>query len=152
GAVPSGTEALVNVDAYPQKTFEGVVSYVAPSVDPRTRNVEIEIELDNQDGFLKAGMFARIELVIDLRKDIIAIPKDMIMYGLIDSNTKGYIVYILNGEIAKKVPVKTGIYSRGMIEIKEGLAGGEKIIESVGSHIYDGCRVKITNPLQDKSQ
>ena len=140
------TMAEIKVDAYPEHVFEGVVSYIAPSVDPRTRNTEIEIKLGNKDNLLKAGMFCRIELVLDHKQGIIAVPKDMLLYEMTnDGTTKNYVAYILRGNIAKKITVQTGVYSRGLMEIKDGLMEGDKIITTVGPHIFDGCKVEVIN-------
>lgn len=139
------TGSLITVDAYPNKIFNGIVSYVAPAVDSRSRNIDIEIELENKDKLLKPGMFSRIELILDRKKNIIAIPKDLIIYDMSGTDFKGYAVYILQDNVAKKKNVRVGIYSRGLVEIKEGLSEGNKIITAVGPHIYDGCKVEIVD-------
>lgn len=139
------TGSLITVDAYPDNIFNGVVSYVAPAVDPRSRNIDIEIELENKNKLLKPGMFSRIELILDQKKNIIAIPKDLVIYDMSGTDFKGYVVYILQDNVAKKKNVQTGIYSRGLVEIKEGLSQGDKIITAVGPHIYDGCKVEIVD-------
>ncbi|MEK7309816.1 MAG: efflux RND transporter periplasmic adaptor subunit [Planctomycetota bacterium] len=136
------TQAIITADAYPDKTFVGMVTYVAPAVDQRSRTLEIEIELNNSDKILKSGMFCRIELILDSKKDVIAIPKDLIVYDIL-GNTKEYAIYTIQDGLAKKVKVNPGIYSRGLVEIKEGLAAGDTIITSVGPHIFDGCKVGV---------
>ena len=141
--VKSGlTHAAIIADAYPDKTFDGVVTYVAPSVDQRSRTLEIEIEMNNADRILKAGMFCRVELILDSKKGVIAIPKDLIVYDIL-GNTKEYAIYTIQDGLAKKVKVNPGIYSYGLVEIKEGLAPGDTIITSVGPHIFDGCKVSV---------
>jgi len=136
------THATVIADAYPDKTFDGVVTYVAPSVDQRSRTLEIEIELNNSDKILKSGMFCRIEVILDSKKGVIAIPKDLLVYDIL-GNTKEYAIYTIQDGLAKKVKVNPGIYSHGLVEIKEGLAPGDTIITSVGPHIFDGCKVSV---------
>ncbi|MBI4712594.1 MAG: efflux RND transporter periplasmic adaptor subunit [Planctomycetes bacterium] len=145
GRIKAGaTKTLINIDTYPDKIFEGLISYVAPAVDARSRNAEIEIELDNPAGLLKPGMFCRIELVLDSKKAVLAVPKDFIIYEALGED-RNYAVYVVQGNIARKTDVKTGIYSRGLVEIKEGLIEGDKVIASVGPHIFDGCKVEVVN-------
>lgn len=139
------TVALITVDAYQGNIFNGIISYLAPTVDQRTRNVDMEIELENKGTSLKPGMFSRIELVLDHKKDIIAIAKDLLVYDMSGGDFKGYVVYVVDGKVAQKKGVQTGIYSRGLVEIKEGLSEGDKIITSVGPHIYEGCNVEVIN-------
>ena len=137
--VKSGlTHAAIIADAYPDR----IVTYVAPSVDQRSRTLEIEIEMNNADRILKSGMFCRVELILDSKKGVIAIPKDLIVYDIL-GNTKEYAIYTIQDGLAKKVKVNPGIYSYGLVEIKEGLAPGDTIITSVGPHIFDGCKVSV---------
>jgi multidrug efflux pump subunit AcrA (membrane-fusion protein) len=119
-----------------------VVTYIAPSVDPRSRTLGIEVELNNSDNILKDGMFCRVELILDSKKGIIAIPKDLIVSDTADS-IKKYAIYTIKDGIAKKIMVTPGIYSHGLVEIKDGLAAGDIIITSVGPHIFDGCKVSV---------
>ena len=68
-----GQEAQVSVDAYPDRTFTGAVSYISPRVEFTPKNVQtqeervetvfaVEIKLTNADGYLKPGMPADVEL------------------------------------------------------------------------------------------
>ncbi|MFH1226394.1 MAG: efflux RND transporter periplasmic adaptor subunit [Planctomycetota bacterium] len=139
------TPAAISLDAYPGKNFEGIVSYVSPAVDTRSRSLDIEIELDNKDGLLKAGMFCRVELMLEQKNNVIAVPKDVLVYDLSGNDIKNYAVFVVRGNLAKKIVVKIGIYSKGMIEIKEGLMEGDRIITTVGPQIFDGCKVEVVD-------
>ncbi|MFA5794450.1 MAG: efflux RND transporter periplasmic adaptor subunit [Candidatus Brocadiia bacterium] len=139
------TPAIITVDAYPNKNFDGLVTYVSPAVDPRSRSLDIEIELDNKNVLLKAGMFCRIELMLEQKKNVIAVSKDMLVYNLAGNDIQDYALFVVQGNKAKKIVVKTGIYSKGLVEIKEGLMEGDKVITTVGSHLFDGCKIEIVN-------
>lgn len=136
------THAMITVDAYPDRQFDGMVTYIAPSVDPRNRTLEIEIEMENSHNILKAGMFCRIELVLDRKIKVIAVPKDLLVYDISGGN-KEYYIYTVEGGVAKKNLVVPGIYSYGLVELKEGLNEGDSVITSVGPHIFDECKVSI---------
>ena len=53
-----GQSVRISVDAYPDETFEGAVTFIDPVLDPRRRTAEVRVELDNRDGRLRPGMFA----------------------------------------------------------------------------------------------
>lgn len=52
--------AVVQLKSYPERSWKGSISYIAPTLDERTRTAEVRVELDNPDLVLKPGMFATI--------------------------------------------------------------------------------------------
>jgi len=54
-----GQDVSFSVDAFPGETFHGRIAFIAPRIDPRTRTVRIRVNVPNEQGRLKAGMFAR---------------------------------------------------------------------------------------------
>ncbi|HEY6724372.1 MAG TPA: efflux RND transporter periplasmic adaptor subunit [Polyangiaceae bacterium] len=52
--------ALVQLKSYPERSWQGSISYIAPTLDERTRTAEVRVELENPDLVLKPGMFATI--------------------------------------------------------------------------------------------
>ena len=67
--VPVGTHAAVEVDAFPGEKFAGRVSRVAPVFDPATRTAEMEIEIPNSSYRLKPGMYSRVSLTVDSKRE-----------------------------------------------------------------------------------
>ena len=65
--VTVGTQADVEVDAFPGEVFKGRVSRIAPVFDPATRTAEMEIEVPNPVYRLKPGMYARVQLTVSVR-------------------------------------------------------------------------------------
>lgn len=59
GWIRLGQRAQFTVEAYPGRTFEGVVAFVEPYLDEMTRTVEVRVNVANPDGLLKPGMLAR---------------------------------------------------------------------------------------------
>ncbi len=62
GLVANGRKARVLINAYPDKNFEGVVTYVYPTLKTETRTVSVRLELANPGRILKPGMYAQVEL------------------------------------------------------------------------------------------
>jgi cobalt-zinc-cadmium efflux system membrane fusion protein len=62
-SVSKGSKARVTVAARSADVFEGTVAYVAPVVNPDTRTASVRIEVPNEQGQLRPGMFARVEII-----------------------------------------------------------------------------------------
>jgi RND family efflux transporter MFP subunit len=153
--VPVGTPAVVEVDAFPGEKFQGRVSRVAPVFDPATRTAEIEIEVPNTGFRLKPGMYSRVNLTIDTRKDAITIPRN----ALVDLQGKNGVFVAEAGQnaegtrgggqspalVAKFVPVQVGIRDGEHIEVTSGVNDGVRVITTGASALKDGDRVVAAN-------
>lgn len=95
--VALGQKAEVFVDAYPNKSFNGVVDRIAPIIEGRSRTETIKVELDNKEGLLKPGMFTRALIATYEKKDVIVIPSS----GL-KKKENDYFVYVVRKEEPKK--------------------------------------------------
>ena len=65
--VRPGNAVRVTSDAYPGRRFSGRVARVVHALDPRTRTMGIEVDIPNPEHLLKPGMYARVELVVEVR-------------------------------------------------------------------------------------
>jgi RND family efflux transporter MFP subunit len=77
--VPVGTQAAVEVDAFPGEKFAGRVSRVAPVFDPATRTAEMEIEIPNSSYRLKPGMYSRVSLTVSSNANALTIPRNALV-------------------------------------------------------------------------
>jgi membrane fusion protein (multidrug efflux system) len=99
--VALGQKVEVFVDAYPNKSFNGVIDRIAPIIEGRSRTETIKVELDNKDGMLKPGMFTRALIATYEKKDVIVIPSS----GL-KKKENDYLVYLIHKEEPKQDIVK----------------------------------------------
>lgn len=122
--VNAGDQGVVEVDAYPGEKFYGRVARVAPVLDPATRTATMEVEIPNGDNRLKPGMYARISLTVEERKNALVAPKN----AVIDfENKRG--VWVPDAERrARFVPVTLGIEGPEQIEILSGLKQGDRFV------------------------
>ncbi|MFC5302639.1 efflux RND transporter periplasmic adaptor subunit [Azospira restricta] len=124
GQVKTGAKASVRIDAYPDKTFEGRVAYVYPTLQAGTRTVPVRIELANPGLLLKPAMFAQVELRLGERAPALTVPAS----AVIDSGTRR-VVLVRHGE-GRFEPreVKTGARSDDYVEILDGVKDGEQVV------------------------
>jgi len=124
GLVQPGATATVRINAYPDKTFEGKVSYVYPTLNADTRTVPVRVELANPGLLLKPSMFAQMELPVAGKGSVVTVPTS----AVIDSGTR-QIVLVQKGE-GRFEPreVKLGARSDTAIEVVEGVKDGEQVV------------------------
>lgn len=123
-SVNTGTKALVSVSGAGLENIEGVVRNVNPVKNPQTGLYSVKISLANDEGKLKAGMIAKIELITDNKESTLVVPSSALM----QSDSEGYYLYVSKGTEAEKRIVETGISNDEFTEILSGIADGDKII------------------------
>ncbi|HKE85237.1 MAG TPA: efflux RND transporter periplasmic adaptor subunit, partial [Vicinamibacterales bacterium] len=75
----SGDPTRVQVDAFPGETFMGLIARVSPVLDPATRTAPIEIEIPNKEFRLKPGMYARVGITTDVKKEALVVPVNAVV-------------------------------------------------------------------------
>ena len=124
GLVKSGGKAQVQINAYPDKVFQGTVSYVYPTLRPETRTVQVRVDLSNPGGLLKPGMFAQVELPTASKGLGLTVPTS----AVIDSGTRQIVLVQLKEGRFEPRDVKVGARSDDRIEVTEGVREGEQVV------------------------
>jgi membrane fusion protein, multidrug efflux system len=137
--VSVGDSADVEVDAYPGETFRGRIARVAPVLDPSTRTATMEVEVPNVNYKLKPGMYARVNLTVEDRKNILIAPKN----AVIDFESKRGVWMPSADNHAQFVPVELGIEDSDQIEIKAGLKEGDKIVTTGAAAVKNNDQLLI---------
>ncbi|MBF0592644.1 MAG: efflux RND transporter periplasmic adaptor subunit [Nitrospirae bacterium] len=160
-----GQEVTFRVDALPQGQFAGKVSAIYPSVDKKTRTIEVEAVVDNADGLLRPGYFAHVTLYMEHPRDCLAVPATALLYE--GDSVK---LYVVDGDKASQVMVKIGqsfteeksldapggvsdtrLKRRSLgelTEITQGVTAGQSVVVVGQQSLFDGARVKV-NPAHD---
>lgn len=132
--VTVGDPAKVEVDAYPGENFSGRIARVSPVLDPATRTATIEVEVPNPSNKLKPGMYARIFLTIEERKDATLVPRNAVVDF---EGNRG--IWIPTGENkAEFVPVQIGLEDAQRIEITKGISVGDRVITAGAASLRGG--------------
>jgi membrane fusion protein, heavy metal efflux system len=75
-----GLPLEVHVLAYPDRVFNGKISWVAPSIDPNTHRLPVRADVENPDGALKPGMLANFSIITGEASAAPAVPQEAIVY------------------------------------------------------------------------
>jgi len=113
-----------NVDAVPEKTFEGEVYAISPLVDAGGRSVLVRAKVDNAQRTLYPGMFARVQLIVS-ESPALVIPEA----ALAPSGQSQYVYRIVEGT-AERVLVQIGERRDGLVEITKGLSASDLVVVS----------------------
>ena len=124
GLVKNGTKATVQINAYPDKTFTGRVTYIYPTLTAETRTVPVRVELSNPGGLLKPGMFAQVELPVAAKGRVITVP----VSAVIDSGTRQIVLVEKGAGRFEPRQVKLGARSDTHVEVLDGVDDGEPVV------------------------
>jgi membrane fusion protein (multidrug efflux system) len=144
GQVSVGQTLDLKVAAYPTNRFQGKVYFVAPSVDSNMRTTLVKAEIANPDHRLKPGMFANLDLAVQVRENAIVIP-EVALSQILDGN-RAMVFTVGSNSMAQLKPVQLGLRQAGKVEIVSGLEAGEKVIVEGIQKIGPGSPVKLAPP------
>jgi RND family efflux transporter MFP subunit len=132
----TGDSTSVEVDAYPGEKFAGRIARVAPVLDPATRTASVEIEIPNGDYRLKPGMYARVNIITDNKREALVVPAN----ALVDVNGRRGVYLATPGNTASFRPVRVGVEEETQAEILEGINEGDTVITTGAAGLTDGAR------------
>jgi membrane fusion protein (multidrug efflux system) len=130
--------AEVVVDALGGERFQGTISRISPTVDPKTGTFRARVEVPDPSRRLKPGMFARVNIVYERRADALQLPRAAIL----DADGEQSVFVVANGK-AEQRSVRTGLASGGWLEVVEGLDGSEQVVVVGQGGLKSGTPVKI---------
>jgi RND family efflux transporter MFP subunit len=140
-----GKEAVMLLNGIEDKPIKGKIARIAPALDPLTRKLDIEIRFEEAgENFLKAGMFGRVEIVVEKAAGIIALDPLSIL-----RRADGIFVYAVENGKAKEIKITLGrTLNDGRFEVLSGVAEGMEIITVGRDLVKDGAEVKTVKPAR----
>jgi len=137
--VTIGQRIQIGVASPADRKFDGVVTFIAPTVDPGTRTLRVKAEIDNTDGVLRPGLFARIELGTEQRKSVLMVPEE----ALVQREGGAWLYLIEEGDKVRRVSVETGHQSQGRIEVRGAISAGDRVVRRGHGGLADGMVVVV---------
>lgn len=137
--VKTGQTIEVRVDAFPGETFTGEVYAIDPQVDINGRSLVLRARIPNPEGRLQAGLFARVDLILERHENALLIPEE----ALVPRGDQQQVFKIVDGK-AMLTEVTIGRRQEGQVEIVSGLAPGDRVVTAGQLKIRDGAPVAPT--------
>jgi cobalt-zinc-cadmium efflux system membrane fusion protein len=127
-----GDPVQVQVLAFPGRTFDARISYVAAGIDPTTHRLPIHADVANPDGALKPEMFATFRIVTSAAMQAPAIPQEAIV-----NDPDGAHVWLVGPDKTLSIrKVRLGRSDGDLVEVLDGLKAGDQVVTS-GSLFID---------------
>ncbi len=123
GLIQHLDEVKITIDAYPKKSFTGFVSYIGKILDEQTRSLEVIIEYDNTEQYLKPGTFTMVTF-INSHQEGIVLPAT----ALVQEEDHTYVYRRTGDGRFVKTPVSVTTSGNGNVIVLDGLAAGETVI------------------------
>lgn len=137
-----GQNVRVEVAPYPDEEFAGTVTVIAPTMDARTRTLRVKARVDNADGRLRPGLFARADLGVAMRQGLLWVPQEAVLL-----RAQGQIVWVVDAENrVRRTLVETGVQQGDRIEIRRGLEAGQEVIVRGQTGLSEGVLVTRRTP------
>ncbi len=137
----AGAPAEVVVTSLANSVRTGVVDEILPAADPRSRTFTVRVVLDNADGTLRSGMFARLRLPEDAgtKTAAVSVPES----AVVRRGPLTGVFTVDDGGVARLRWVTLGAARDGSVEVLTGLAAGERIVTAPPADLEDGRAVSI---------
>ncbi|ALL67617.1 putative Co/Zn/Cd efflux system membrane fusion protein [Paraburkholderia caribensis MBA4] len=138
-----GQTIKISVDAYPDRTFGGVVSSIEPQVNSSARSIQIQATVDNTERLLKPGMFADVDVALPPHRDVLTVPETAVTY-----TTYGTSVFVLRenkgGQLhVEQQRIKTGPRSNSRVIVLNGLSAHDRVVTSGQINLSNGAAVYV---------
>ena len=145
-ALKPGQVIEANTAAYPDQSFYGTIDNISPLVDPLSRSVTVRAILPNNSRQLRPGMLMSVRIVSETRTGL-AIPET----ALVAQGDRNFVFVVDKEGIARRTAIDIGLRSKGMVEVKSGIALGTKIVADGTVKVRDDSPVKAVLPGQKNS-
>ena len=135
--VAVGNVVRLTTDAYPGRQFSGKVARVVHSLDPRTRTMGVEVDIPNPENLLKPGMYARVDLLVEVRRDALLVPLE----ALTGAEGRPTVLIVRDGKVAT-VTVELGPTDGPVVQIVKGVGPDAEIILQGKDLVREGMVVR----------
>lgn len=132
-----GTPATVRVAALGDREFGGKVTRLTPAASLPVRTFTAEITVPNADGTLLAGMFARVGVAGEVRKNVVAVPESALV---LREDQKSVYVVADDNKVQQRI-LKLGYVGGGWAEVLDGVKEGELIVTGGQNKLRDGTTI-----------
>ena len=124
--VTEGSEASIEVDAFPGRSWDGRILFFRSAVDPETRALTAFVEVDNADLVLRPMMYVNVFIRASGATDAVITPMESVLH----SGKRTVVIVAKDDGVFEPREVTVGITAEGMQEVTAGLDAGERVVVS----------------------
>ncbi|MFM2642790.1 efflux RND transporter periplasmic adaptor subunit [Vibrio chagasii] len=142
GNAKLGQNVSIQVDAFTDEAFSGVVDYIAPAVDESSGRVEVHAHVTNPEHRLVPGMFAKVSQMTSEDST-----KMVVSQNAVQAKDAERFVWVVNGNNIEQRIVELGINTNdGYVVVEQGLQLGDNVVVTGQQNLKKASLVKVMNP------
>jgi RND family efflux transporter MFP subunit len=138
--IQAGLDVEISLDAFPNRIFHGVISALNKSADPSNHQYMVRVKVDNSEKLFRPGMYATINFVGSVVHAKIAAPLKAVTFATDGTAT---VTTIDDKNLAHIVSITYGVSDKNNVEIKSGVANGDKLVTKSQTEVYEDSPVKV---------
>jgi RND family efflux transporter MFP subunit len=144
-AAQTGAKATLTLDEFPGESFQGTIVRDSDSIDLASRTLNVEVDVDNSQGHVKAGAYAFVHLKIPdsprTSTQSLTIPANTLLF-----RSEGLRVGVVRNGQAELVPITIGRDFGATVEVVAGLQPTDQVIVNPSDSLANGNRVQVSAP------
>lgn len=127
-------------DAYPGQVFEGALTRTDGAINPTSRTLLVEVDVDNSDGKLLPGAYAFVHFKLERQTHSVVIPANTLLF-----RSEGLRVGVVRNGAAELVPITIGRDYGDRVEVLTGLKTADEVILNPSDSLVSGTAVRLAN-------
>jgi RND family efflux transporter MFP subunit len=140
--IKRGQKINLTFAEHPGQNYQGTLVRTSDAIDPASRTLLVEIDVDNRDGSLLPGSLAQVHFKTPAETHTFVVPAAAVIFRR-EGLRLGTVV---DGDKAHLVPVMIGQDNGATVEVISGLQGGEQVIQDPPDSLIEGEKVHVTSP------
>lgn len=142
GTAKAGAKIDLTFPEHAGKTYQGTLVRTADAIDPGSRTLLVEIDVDNRGGELLPGALAQVHFKSATAANTFIVPAAALIF-----RKEGLRVgVVVNGNVAHLVPVVIGEDDGANVQIVNGIGAGDQVIQDPPDSLIEGEKVRVVNP------
>ena len=137
----AGQDIAASSETYPERKFAGKIASVDSRVDPVTRSVTVRAQIPNPERLLRPGMLMSLDVLLAPRTTVV-VPE----IAVIQVGADAFIYRVKADETVERAKVELGSRRQGEVEIRGGIANGDRVVTEGIVKLRDGLRVVEAAP------
>lgn len=133
-----GATPTVTLQEYPGETFHGRLMRTDSAINPTSRTLLVEVDVDNPDAKLLPGAYAFVHFPLPGQSKSMTVPANALLF-----RREGLRVGVVRDGKASLTPITIGRDYGDRVEVLSGLAPGDQIIVNPSDSLVDGASVRV---------
>jgi RND family efflux transporter MFP subunit len=135
-----GATPTITLDEYPGETFHGTLARTANAINPTSRTLLVEVDVDNPDGKLLPGAYTLVHFALPGRAETVTVPANTLLF-----RSEGLRVGVVRDGKADLVPVTIGRDYGDKVEVLSGLSHTDQVIVNPSDSLISGVAVRVND-------